>query len=190
MYLSFEQRQKIRQTLLSSLDKNQETWFCHMRYLNYMVSSYGRIKNLYTGKILKPTINDSGYQGVKLYHNNGKSTRLVHRLVAETVIPLFYQNRETDYEVNHINFNKTDNNIFNLEWVTRQENLKHLYLNKCRVKKLEPGLKLKIQDLKDIYELYNLGFSKKEIAKSYNITLGYTYQLIGKFKKGEQNVQH
>lgn len=73
------------------------------------------------GKILKFNKNQSGYYQVKLSKNGVAKTYRVNRLIALTFIenPL---NKET---VNHINGNKTDNRVENLEWATRKEQIEH-----------------------------------------------------------------
>lgn len=69
----------------------------------------------------------TGYKRVTLIDSTGKThTKAVHRLVATTLIP----NPEKKPQVNHIDGNKQNNNVDNLEWVTRQENRNHATENK------------------------------------------------------------
>lgn len=86
----------------------------------YYVSNLGRVKGPL--KILKPTISNWGYERVRITNNAGKrTTPRVHRLVAQVFIP----NPENKPEVNHIDGNKLNNNVSNLEWVTASENKLH-----------------------------------------------------------------
>jgi len=82
---------------------------------NYFVSNYGRIKN--KKEIRKLTPNAHGY--IKITINNKSYS--VHRLVALAFIP----NNENKEFVNHIDGNKTNNNLNNLEWATCLENNIH-----------------------------------------------------------------
>ena len=87
----------------------------------YQASNLGRVKRITTGRVLKPLKHANGYLMVKLSKNSIVYTKTVHRLVAEAFIP----NPEHKSEINHIDENKTNNNVSNLEWMTRKENINH-----------------------------------------------------------------
>lgn len=100
----------------------------------YQISNMGRVKSLsrkiWNGvkffqsseKILKPGIDSVGYCVVSLYKNDGKAqTVRVHRLVAKAFIP----NPNAYRVINHIDANRTNNNVTNLEWCTHKQNSAH-----------------------------------------------------------------
>jgi hypothetical protein len=82
---------------------------------NYSVSNLGNVRNDKKDKILKQSLTKTGYKKVNL--NNGKTIR-VHRLVAEAFIP----NPDNKPCVDHIDNNRTNNNVNNLRFVSYQEN--------------------------------------------------------------------
>lgn len=96
-----------------------EIWKPIKDFENYSVSTFGNIKNNITDKILKLNIKD-GYSGVCLKNKERKSFK-VHRLVALA----FIDNPENKSDVNHKDKNKINNNVSNLEWMTRKENNIH-----------------------------------------------------------------
>ena len=102
-----------------------EQWKVVKGFENYLVSSLGNVKNI-NGKLKKVVYdskNDYGY--VELWKNNkGKKFR-IHRLVAETFIP----NTLGKEQVNHIDGDKKNNCVSNLEWVTPKENIRHAIEN-------------------------------------------------------------
>lgn len=89
----------------------------------YQVSNLGRVKRITKSElIMKLTLHKkTGYFQVGLRKGKKRKTASVHRLVAQA----FCKNPQSKNVVNHINGIKTDNNAFNLEWVTKQENEAH-----------------------------------------------------------------
>lgn len=94
----------------------------------YSVSNYGEVRNNRTGKLMKPRKNEKGYLRIGLTKNGKQKCMRVHRLVAQAFIP----NPENKPEVNHIDFNKENNCVNNLEWVTCKENSDHSFGNRKR----------------------------------------------------------
>ena len=89
----------------------------------YQVSNLGRVKSLKNReKILNP-FSDNNYLNVDLFKNRKKKRYKIHRLVAITFIP----NIDNKPEVNHIDGNKENNCISNLEWTTSSENMQHAF---------------------------------------------------------------
>ena len=87
----------------------------------YQVSTWGRVRSIRTGKLRATYINNKGYECIGLYRNKKEHKFLVHRLVAET----FILNPYSKPEVNHIDEDKQNNYVYNLEWCTRSENIAH-----------------------------------------------------------------
>ena len=93
-------------------------------YSNYEVNQLGEIRHKKRQKILKPRDNNGGYQYVN-FKINGKNTNFaVHRIVANAFIP----NPNGYTEVNHKDYNKKNNCVDNLEWVSSSQNKQHSYL--------------------------------------------------------------
>lgn len=100
------------------------------KYSNYLVSDDGRIINCKNGKELSGYRKNNDYERVTLYDCEGEArTFTVHYLVAITYIP----NTEGKNEVHHINNNKRDNRVENLEWIDRKENMTRMNRNYYKV---------------------------------------------------------
>ena len=101
-----------------------EEWRAVKGYeFRYQASSLGRIRNADTNHILKPRLDlYTGYYKVSIKIAEKKFVnKYVHRMVAQA----FLEKKEGQIEVNHIDSNKTNNCVNNLEWVTSKENTKH-----------------------------------------------------------------
>ena len=102
---------------MSIYSKMEEIWRPIVGYEGkYEVSNLGNVKNVKTGRILKPSSDYDGYLLVNLY-DNGRKMFKVHRLVLQTFLPI-----EENKEVNHKNHIKNDNRLENLEWCSHSEN--------------------------------------------------------------------
>ena len=100
----------------------QEIWKRIDGFPNYSVSNLGKVMNNNTGKLIKP-YNMNGYVQVTLRHCGNSVKRTVHRLVALS----FILNPENKPQVNHIDGNRSNNRVDNLEWCTAHENNLHGY---------------------------------------------------------------
>lgn len=91
----------------------------------YRVSNYGRVKSLKRNtaceRILKPRLDKGGYLYINLSKNGICKSKKVHRLVGDC----FILNLKHKPQINHIDGNKTNNYVNNLEWSTAAENARH-----------------------------------------------------------------
>jgi len=102
-------------------------------YEKYSVSSYGRVRNDSTGKILKSKI-DNEYLRAELWKNGKNKFYYVHRLVAMAFIS--NDDPVNNNQVNHIDENKNNNTVENLEWCTPEYNANYGTRNKRIMKQI------------------------------------------------------
>lgn len=156
----------------------------------YQVSDLGRVKSLSRlcgrvvvgERILKQSFTKDGYKRVRLLHNDKDVTRTVHRLVAEHFLP----NDDPKMTVNHKDGNKTNNDVSNLEWVNRSEQMIHAY--KLRLKKamkgsINPQAKLtkeQVTYIRKVYKRQSTEFGTVALAKKF----GVTNRVIGLIVRG------
>lgn len=89
----------------------------------YVTAPQNGGKRLLKEKSLKQSISKTGYYVVALSKNHVAMTKKVHRLIAEAFIP----NLLDKPHINHIDGNKLNNDIINLEWATHKENTQHAF---------------------------------------------------------------
>lgn len=87
-------------------------------FSNYQVSNFGNVKNVKTGRILKPWKGPKNHLIVCLCQDGMKKKKSLHRLVGIT----FLSNPKNKAMIDHIDNDPTNNNVLNLRWATSQEN--------------------------------------------------------------------
>ena len=114
----------------------------------YQVSDLGRVRSKKYGrwKVIKQTKDKCGYLRIKLWKNRKEKTVNIHRLVANAFIP---NDNILNNEINHINEDKTDNKVSNLEWCDRQYNMNY---NDFYGKRIANYNEPKRNKLKDLYD--------------------------------------
>jgi len=141
----------------------EEIWKEIEGHPGYWVSNTGKVKSLKYRKerFLKPHTSKFGYLAFVI-STQGKRYRLtVHKLLAKTFIP----NPNNLDTVNHIDGNKANNNLGNLEWATHSENHRHAVANN-----LFGGAKLTTEQVLEISKKISKGENYNTLAQKYNVS--------------------
>lgn len=144
---------------------------------NYMISSCGVVKSIqrvvkrFNGHIihnktvnerfLKPAISGSGYGFVCLRKNNKHHNKRIHVMVAES----FISDRPKGLVINHIDGNKLNNDVSNLEYVSKQKNTQHYYQMNGK-----SNGKVLISEIPHILHRVSNGEEIFKIANEYNVS--------------------
>lgn len=190
--------------MFENVEPNSERWFNLENLLNeiwkdikdyeglYQISNYGRVKSLerflckrhVLCKILKSGKDKQSYELVALSKANKLKTFRVHRLVAQAFIP----NPDNKPQVNHIDGNKQNNNVDNLEWCTNGENGKHAWDNGLRTKKYGKDRynSRSVYQLTDDYKIIKVWDSIMDIER----LLGFNHSDISQCCKHKMNKSH
>ena len=160
----------------------KEVWKKVVGASDYEISNLGRVRSNrrtdrgFTDYIMKPKTDKGGYLTIpSMYKDDGSvKTVKIHRLVAES----FIENKYNLPQVNHIDGDKTNNSVSNLEWCTAKENFKHAKNNGLRPTGEEHGRhKLTWNDVRYIRK-YCVKGSKEYGVNALGKKLGVTPRVI------------
>ena len=135
---------------------------------HYKASNLGNVWSVRRGKMMVQGLNKFGYCRIGLYKDGKPKSFGVHRLVLAAFTGKF------GLEVNHIDGIKTNNNIENLEWVNRSENLKHAIKNGLfKIYKGDKHINAKLSE-KEVLEIRKkyipYFYSQYKLAKEYGVS--------------------
>jgi hypothetical protein len=136
----------------------------------YSIHENGDIISGYNGKPLSQHVDKKGYCRVTL---KSVGTRLVHRLVAEAFIP----NPDNLPQVNHLDGNKSNNHVSNLEWATGKKNVEHsVKIGLVKRGDQRPNAAFSDDNVRECRRLRELGWNYYELGARYNVS----YQTVHK----------
>lgn len=135
----------------------------------YIIYDNGDLFDTKLNKFCTKSISHKGYVVYSIYLNGKSHTKSAHRLLMETFCPV--ENME-NLQVNHIDCNKQNNDISNLEWCTQSENQKHAFSHGLISRKGIKNSQAKLSE-KEVIEIANWLLDGKpiaQIAKEYNVS--------------------
>ena len=139
---------------------------------NYEISDLGEVRSIKNKRIRKQSVSTTtGYLKVSAWLEGKTVTLAIHREVAKLYVP----NPMNKPEVNHIDGNKLNNAVSNLEWVTPKENMKHahrtgLASSSKQSQVTHASRKLTVDIANELRRKYSSGVTKEELRTEYGIS--------------------
>lgn len=164
---------------IPDVDESKEIWKPTLEDKYYEVSNFGRVRH--DGRVLSGSIHKDAYMFVNI---RGKQCAR-HRLVAE----VFIDNPENKPFVNHMDGNKQNNSVENLEWCTQSENTKHAYETNLAPRGLSTYTgKFSSEQRQEIKDMWDSGkWSKRAIANKFGVSHTCINDIINdKYKYAEK----
>lgn len=134
-------------------------------YQNYAINCNGLVYSYKSQKFLRQHEDDRGYRMVSLWHDGKSRTKKIHRLMAQAFF-------EDATEINHIDGDKANNRLSNLEVSTRSHNIRHSITTGLRKVKIN---KITVDYIRQCKRDKSL--SMAELAKRYSLSYSYTCQI-------------
>ena len=137
----------------------------------YTISNLGIVRSKLTNLVMKQNITKFGYARINLRKAKSREYKsyFVHRLVASH----FLDNKNNLPEVNHIDCNRLNNRVSNLEWVSKEDNIRHSFIYGSASHKglRNPNAKLNEDDINAIKALHKTNkFYNTQIAKIFKVS--------------------
>ena len=139
----------------------------------YTIDEYGNIYSIKSKKYLKPKIDKDGYLTIHLCKNGKNYYKSIHRLLAET----FIENNNYNNSIDHIDNDKTNNNLDNLRWLSLSDNVAKANRNRDYSSWYK---KIKAIDENGNIKIFN---SIKEASEELNIPQSYISCVLTKRQK-------
>lgn len=131
---------------------------------HYKISNYGNVINTISNRKLKP-VNVNGYKALRLCDKKAGFPKPVNVYVHRLVATAFIDNPNNKPEVNHIDLNRSNNHISNLEWVTTEENYEHARQHGAFLDSVYPIID--DSDVEKIGQMLERGYHKMDIIKAF-----------------------
>lgn len=147
-------------------------------FSNFAVTSTGEVFNIQTLRRMKPYVSGYGYSYVTITQNKVRKQFFVHKLVATAFIP----NTENKPQVNHLDGDKQNNMVGNLEWATQAENTQHAYDSNL-INRDGLGYQASPENIElahSICKMLEDGFRSCDIASATGARIGYITSIRNK----------
>lgn len=151
---------------------------------DFLISDTGELKNIKTNHIYKLEILKSGYYSVRVSLGDSKCKKhiIIHKAVALT----FIDNPNNYNVVNHIDGNKLNNSVDNLEWGTYGHNLKHAYeiglFDKLKISgennHAHKLTKIQIEEIRSLYKPRDKNFNSYALGKRYGVSHTHILDIV------------
>ena len=145
----------------------------------FEISQSGVIRNAQSKKVIPHSRTKNGYLKTNIFHQGKRYSKLIHRLVMREFMG------DSNLQVNHIDGNKTNNNIWNLEYGTQSENIRHAFLIGIQNHEGEknPAHKLSAKEVREIRKLSkDKKISQRQLAKMFSTSQGNISKIINRKK--------